>query len=105
MGLLYVAVEGFEVEFHLAEMLGPELINLEVEGDEALESAMVEQEVEPEVLAAKLQEILLPDKEEIPSQFEEELLEVGHEAGLEIGFGVSRFWVQFNSRSSAANFG
>ena len=88
VGLLDVAVQGFEVEFHLAQVFGPELVNLEVEGHEALETAVIEQEVEPEVLAANLQEILLADKGEIPSQFKEEFPEVGQKAGLEAGFGV-----------------
>jgi hypothetical protein len=50
---------------------------------------VVEQEVEPEVFAANLQEILLADKCEIPSQFKKEFLEVSEEACLEAGFGVN----------------
>jgi hypothetical protein len=37
-----IAVEGFEIKFHLAQMLGLKFIDLESKSDKAVESAMKE---------------------------------------------------------------
>lgn len=83
-----IAVEGFEVEFHFAEMFGLKFVNLQVEGHKALQCAVVEQEVEAEVLAADLQEVLLADEGEVAAQFNEEAFEIGDEGVLEVRFGM-----------------
>jgi hypothetical protein len=64
MGLAHVAVEGFEVELQLAEVLGLELVHFQFDGDQTVQTAMEEQEIEREVPPADLDGVLRTDKAE-----------------------------------------
>ena len=85
VGFAHVAIKGFEIEFQLAEVRGLEFVDLQLERDEALQLAVIEEQVEVEILAADLQQILLADKGEIAAKFEEEPSEIGGESLLKIG--------------------
>ena len=52
MGLADNAVEGFEVEFEFAEVLGLERLYLPFEGDERWQTARVKEEVETKIFVA-----------------------------------------------------
>ena len=84
--LSYIAVEGFEIEFHFAEMLGFEFFYFQIEGNKTLQPAVEEEQVEAEILAADLKEVFLADKTKIAAQFDQEAAEVGKERPLEISF-------------------
>jgi hypothetical protein len=88
MGLAHVAVERFEVELEFAEVLGLEGCNLQFEGDEGLEPAMVEEEVEAEIFATDLEQIFFADETKVAAELDEEAAEVGDESALEVGLGV-----------------
>ena len=83
-----VAIQGFEIEFHLSEMLGLKLLHLEFKGDEALQFAMVEKQIETEIFSAHLQKILFPDEGKVAAQLDEKLPEIGDQSALEVGFGM-----------------
>ena len=55
--LLHVAVEGLQVEVELAEVLGLELADLQLEGDQAIEPSVEEEQIEGEVPAADLERV------------------------------------------------
>ena len=94
VGLAHVAVEGFEIEIHFAELLRLKFFDLEVERDQALQPAMIEQQVEREVRVADLQAQFLADETKIRAEFDEEFFEVGHERRLQLPLGMFRGQVQ-----------
>jgi hypothetical protein len=94
VGLEHVAIEGFEVELHLAQVLGLELLDLKIERHQTLQGAMEEQEVKVEIPAADLEAQLLPGEAEVRPEFDEKMLQVGDEGLLELLFGVSGGEVQ-----------
>jgi len=71
-GLAFVAVEVAEVEFHLAFEGGFELAELQVEGDEPAQFAMVEEKVAGEVFAIDDDSLLASDEGEAGTEFEQE---------------------------------
>ena len=58
-----VAVEGLQVELQLAEVLGLELADLELDGDQAVQAAVEEEQVEGEVLPPTWSGTSLPMKQ------------------------------------------
>ena len=86
--LLHVAVEGFQVELELAQVLGLELDDLEFERDQAVEGPVEEQQVEGEVPPADLDRVLAADEAEVAAEFDQELLELLDQATLQVGLGV-----------------
>ena len=88
MGLLEIAVEGFEVEIELAEVLRLELFELQLEGDEAVEGAVEEQEVEREVAPADLERDLAAEEAEVAAQLGDEGAQAGEQRAVQVGLGV-----------------
>ena len=87
--LLHVAVEGLQVELQFAEMLGLELVDLEFEGDQGVESPVEEEQVEGEVPPADLERVLAADEAEVAAELDQELLELLDQAALQVGLGVA----------------
>ena len=69
--LAVVAVEGFEVDVELAEVLRLEAAGLEFEGDEAVQPAVKKEQVEREILSADLDGILRADEAKVAAQLGE----------------------------------
>ena len=63
-----------------------EFVDLQLERNEALQLTVIEQQIEAEIFAANLQQILLTDKGEIATKFEEEAAKVCSQGSLQIGF-------------------
>ena len=85
MGLLEIAVEGFEVEAEFAEVLRLEFLELQLEGDEAVEGAVEEQEVEREVAPADLERDLAAEEAEVAAQLGDEGAQAGECWSVAIG--------------------
>ena len=68
-------------------MNGP---RFEIHDHEAAQAQMVEQEVEVEVIFAHGKMVLASDEGEALTEFEEELLDMAHEALLQFGFAARR---------------
>jgi hypothetical protein len=83
-----VAVEGFEVKLQLAEVLGLEAADLELNGDEAVQSTVKEEQIKGEVAVADLERILRADEAEIAAHFVDEIVELIQQTVMEIGFRV-----------------
>jgi len=83
-GVSHVAVESFEVEFHLAEVFGLELVNLEVEGDETLQVPVVKTAGRGGNPCRPLAAGIARPRTEVAAQFEQEFLQVRHQAALEV---------------------
>jgi len=77
MRLAYVAVEGFEVEFQFAEVLGLKLVHLQLKGDEAVEGAVEKEEVYGEIAPPDLHRIFRADETEVATQFTKEIFQPG----------------------------
>ena len=90
VGLAVVAVEGFEVEVDLTEVLRAEFANLQLDGDEAVHAAMEEQQIEREILSADLDGILGADEAEVPSQLSDEAAQIAQESPFQIRLGMLR---------------
>ena len=71
------------VEVHLAGVLGLEGAFLQVDDHEAAQAQVVEQQVDVEVLLADVEVILPPDEGEALAEFQQELLQVGQQAGFQ----------------------
>jgi hypothetical protein len=89
VGFLHVPVQGLEVEFHFAEMLRFEFLDFQIEGDQALQPPVKEQEVQTKVLAADLEGILLTDETKVAPQFNEEASEFADERRLKLCLRVA----------------
>ena len=90
---LDVAVESLDVEAQLADVLGLELAHFELEGDEAREAAVEEDEVDREVLLADLYGVLGADEAKVATELGDEATEVTQDGAVEVRF-------QYNPTSS-----
>ena len=88
MRLARVAVEGFEVEAQLAQVLGLETVHLQLDGDQAVEATMKEQQVEGEVPAANLHGVLRTDVTEVAAELDQERLEPCEQAAMQVRLAV-----------------
>lgn len=88
VGFADVAVEGFEVELQFAEVLGFEAVDLEFDGDEAVQATVEKEQIEGEVAVADLERILGAYEAEIAAHFADEIPELAQQALMEIGFRV-----------------
>ena len=79
VGALAVAVERFQIEGQLAHVLRLEAACLQLEGDETLQVAMEEEEIELEVLIADLHAHLLADEGKAVAQLHEELAKIAQQ--------------------------
>lgn len=75
-----------EVEVHLADIVMFDLVDLQVDQDEAAEDAVVEYEINTVVSVVDGDAVLPADKGEAFAKFEEKGLEVVAEAAFEISF-------------------
>jgi len=86
---LDVAVESLDVEAQLAAVLGLELAHFELEGDEAREAAVEEDEVDREILLADLYGVLGADEAKIATELGDEAAEVTQDGAVEVRLGVA----------------
>ena len=71
------------VEIHFAGILRLEVALFQIHDDEAAEMQMVEKEVEVKLAVADFEAVLAADEGEAATEFEQEFLDVGDEAGLQ----------------------
>ena len=83
-GLLLILGEPAEVEFHLAFVFGLEVTQFQIDGDEAFEGAVVEEEVEVEVVGVDLDASLATEKGEAVAELEQEGFELAEDGVFEI---------------------
>ena len=88
-GLLLVFGEPAEVEFHLAFVFGFEVAQFQIDGDEAFQAAMVEKEIEVEVVGINLDARLTTKKGKAVAKFEEECFEFAQDGVFEVFFEVA----------------
>ena len=86
--LLDVAVEGFEVELQLAQILRLKFVNFQFKRHQTCEASMEKQQVEFEVSPADLDRVMTADKAEIATEFDKEILEPFNQAAMKVGFRV-----------------
>ena len=88
MWLLHVTVERLDVETQLPEVRGLELAHLQLEGNEAGQATVEEDEVDREVLVADLHRVLGADKAEVATKLGDEPAEVTEQRRMKIIFVV-----------------
>ncbi len=86
----HVPVQRFEVEVELADVFGFERSDLQLNGDQAVDSAMIKQQINEAVASSDLYRILLADEGEVAPQLPQEPSEPAHEASAQIVFGMIR---------------
>ncbi len=84
----FVAFEVAEVEFHLAFEGGVKFADFEVNGDEAFEAAVVEEEVDVVIALVDRDAFLAGEEGEVAAEFGDEALAIGEDGGFEVVFGV-----------------
>ena len=82
--LLLVFGEPAEIEFHLAFVVGFEVAELEVDGDEALEASVIEKEIEIEVVGIDLEAFLAGEEGKAVAEFEQEGFDLAEDGVFEI---------------------
>ena len=82
MGLLHVAVEGLQVELELSEMVRLELIDFQLEGDQAVQCPVEEEEIQGEIPPADLEGVMAADEAEVAAQLDQELLQLLDQGAL-----------------------
>ena len=90
-GVAELGVHRRAVEIHFAGILRLEVALFQIHNDEAAQVQMVEKEVEVKLAVADRERVLAADEGEAATEFEQEFLDVGDEAGLQFalleGFG------------------
>ena len=89
MGLTYVSIQRFKVELQLPQVLRHELPNLQLNGHEARELAVEEEQVEYEIPAADLERHLASDEAEVAPELRQELTHVLDKGEVQVGFTVA----------------
>lgn len=88
VGFADVGIEGFEVEFEFAEVFGLEAVDLEFDGDEAVQATVEEEQIKGEVAVADLERILGANEAKISTHFTDEVPKLAKQAVMEIRFCV-----------------
>jgi hypothetical protein len=88
MVFFHVAVEGFEVEVKLAEVLRFEFLGFQFHDNQTLEPPMKEEQVCLEIAVAYLNPVFFPHEQKIPAQLQDEFFHLGDQGFLQIGFIV-----------------
>ena len=84
-------INGRQVKVHLARVLRLEVVDLEIDDDEAAQAQVIEEEIEVEVLVADLEVILAADKGEAPAELKEKRTEIVQQTPFEFPLGnISR---------------
>jgi hypothetical protein len=94
MRLLHVAIKGLQVELELAEMLGLELDDLQLERYQAIERAIEEKQIQREISPANLDRVLAAEVAEIAAELDQELLELLDQSLLQVDFGMRGWQVE-----------
>jgi len=89
VGQLHMPIEIIDIHLHLAEVLVREFVALEVDEDIAAEEAVVENEVDSEVVVVEGEAFLAGFEEKALTEFEKEGFELVDDGGFEIGFRVA----------------
>jgi len=84
---VFLGGEVAEIHIHLADVVVLNLVDFEVDEDEAAEDAVVEDEVHPVVGVVEGDAILSANESEAFAQLQQEGLEVVAEAGFQVGLG------------------
>ena len=87
-----------QVEVHLADVLGLEGANLDLDNDESAQTQVVEQQIEPVFLTADLERVLTADEREADTEFNEELPKVFEQRPFEVALSCFvREWSESRS--------
>ncbi len=70
-------------------MFGLELDHFPFESDEGVECPVEEEQVQREIPPADLDRVPAADEAEVATQLQQELLELLHQAALQVGLGVA----------------
>ena len=89
-GAAFLVVEQVQVEIHLAREFRLERADFQVEGDERLEEAVVEEQVDEILLLPEREPVLAADETEAVAEFEQEGLQAGDEPVFEFAFLARR---------------
>ena len=94
VGLGPVLLGVTQVDVHLAGVGVGELAGLDVNDDQATESAVVEEQVDPVPVVADAEPLLPAQEGEVAAEFQEEALEVQDQGLLELALGILVLQVQ-----------
>src|SRR5262245_30143301 len=84
VGMAQLIVDGGQIEVHLAGKFRLEVLDLQLDDDEAPEPQVIEQQVEIIVLAADVEVILAADEGEALAELEDEGAQMLNEAPFQI---------------------
>ena len=93
-GVFTIAVEVVHVHLHLPQILMAELVELEVDEHIAAQQAVVEDEIDEEVVLVEGEALLAGLEEKALAQFEQEVFELVDDGGFQVGFGIARLFVE-----------
>src|SRR6266545_3069275 len=94
MRLAVIAVEGFEIEPKLAQVLRFEAVHLQLDGHQAVEPSMKKQQIECEVPPANLHGVFRSDETEVAPEFDEKVPEPHQQSAMQVVFCVGNRQVE-----------
>ena len=86
MGFAVIAIEGFEIELQLAEILGLEAVYLQLDRNQTVEPSVKKQHIEREVSAPNLHRIFRSDEAEVAPEFDKKFLEPRQQTAMQVVF-------------------
>ncbi len=89
MWLFHIAIECLDVEAQLADVLGAELANLQLDGNQAREPAVEEHEVDRKILVTDLHRVLGADETEVAAELGDKSAEIAQQCAVEISLRVT----------------
>lgn len=88
-GLLFVFGKPAEIELHLAFVFGLEVAELEIDGDKPSQAAVVEEEIEVEIVGVDGDAFLPGEESEAVAEFEQKRLDLAEDGVFEVTFEIA----------------
>ena len=91
---LHIAVEVVDIHLHLAEVLMGQLADFQVDQHVAAKQAVVEDQIDKEVVFVEGEPLLPGLEEKAFPEFQQKVFKLVDDGGFEIGFGIPRFFIK-----------
>src|SRR5450830_426989 len=89
VGFSFIAIQRFQIEVQLAQILRLETADLQLNGHQAVESTVKEQQIQSKITPTDLQRVFGADKAEVAAQLDEEIFQPRQQSLMQIDLGMA----------------